>query len=103
MDGEDLRGTPLSDRKKLLKEVLKANELVRSSEYCTGSGPEILEAVKAQGLEGVIAKRPDSVYESRRSPDWVKWKVVDTASLVICGFTPGEGSRSGENLFGALV
>jgi bifunctional non-homologous end joining protein LigD len=33
----------------------------------------------------------------------VKWKVVDTASLVICGFTPGEGSRSGENLFGALV
>jgi bifunctional non-homologous end joining protein LigD len=102
-DGADLRRTPLIERKKLLKEVLTPNERVRYSEYFTGSGPEILEAVKAQGLEGVVAKRPGSVYESRRSSDWVKWKVVDTASLVICGFTPGEGSRSGENLFGALV
>jgi len=103
LDGSDLRRTPLIERKRLLKEVLKPNELVRYSEYFAGSGAEILEAVEAQGLEGVVAKRPDSVYESRRSPDWVKWKVVDTASLVICGFTPGEGSRSGEDLFGALV
>jgi len=103
LDGSDLRQTPLIERKKLLKDVLTPNELVRYSEYFTGSGPQILEAVKAQGLEGMVAKRPDSPYESRRSPDWVKWKVVDTASLVICGFTPGEGSRSGENLFGALV
>jgi bifunctional non-homologous end joining protein LigD len=103
LDGDDLRRTPLIERKELLKKVLKPNELVRYSEYFTGNGAEILEAVKAQGLEGVIAKRPESVYESRRSPDWVKWKVVDTASLVICGFTPGEGSRSGENLFGALA
>jgi bifunctional non-homologous end joining protein LigD len=103
LDGSDLRRMPLIERKKRLKEVLTPNEVVRYSEYFTGTGPEILEAVKAQGLEGVVAKRPGSPYESRRSPDWVKWKVVDTASLVICGFTPGEGSRSGENLFGALV
>jgi bifunctional non-homologous end joining protein LigD len=103
LDGEDLRQRPLIERKKLLKDVLKPNELVRYSEHFTGNGAEILEAVRQQGLEGVVAKRPDSVYESRRSSSWVKWKDNDTASLVICGFTPGEGSRSGENLFGALV
>jgi bifunctional non-homologous end joining protein LigD len=98
LDGADLRRSPLIERKKLLKDVLRPNELVRYSEHFTGNGAEILEAVRRQGLEGVVAKRPGSVYESRRSSNWVKWKVVDTASLVICGFTEGERDR-----FGALV
>jgi bifunctional non-homologous end joining protein LigD len=98
LDGADLRRKPLIERKKLLQEILKPNELVRYSEHFSGNGAEILEAVKLQGLEGLVAKRPGSVYESRRSPNWVKWKVVGTASLVICGFTEGERDR-----FGALV
>ncbi len=49
-------------------------------------------------MEGVVGKRAQSRYESRRSADWVKWKVVDSADFVICGYT--EGDRHG---LGALV
>ena len=98
LDGRDLRATPLLERKKLLKEVLEQNDLVRYSEHFVSNGPELLEAAKQQGLEGIVGKRTQSRYESRRSSEWVKWKVVDTADFVICGYT--EGERHG---LGALV
>ncbi|MGD1098036.1 MAG: DNA ligase D, partial [Bryobacteraceae bacterium] len=98
LDGYDLRGVPLVERKKLLNEVLKPGDLVRYSGDFGGNGEEFLEAVKAQGLEGVVGKRAQSLYESRRTSDWVKWKVVTSQEFVLCGFTKGE-----RDLFGALV
>lgn len=102
-DGHDLRGVPLIERKKLLKEVLQADDHIRYSDHFTGNGPGILEAVKQQGLEGIVAKRAQSLYESRRSSDWVKWKVEETGEFVICGFTEGERAPKGEASFGALI
>lgn len=98
MDGRDLRGEPLIERKKLLKDILKPDDVIRYSEHFDTNAGELLAAVKQQGLEGIIGKRAQSRYESRRSSDWVKWKVVDSADFVICGYT--EGERHG---LGALV
>ncbi|HLW76314.1 MAG TPA: non-homologous end-joining DNA ligase, partial [Bryobacteraceae bacterium] len=98
LDGRDLRGTPLIERKRMLEEILKPNERVHFSNHFVGAGPEMLAAAKQQGLEGIVGKRANSFYESRRTADWVKWKVTESASFVLCGFTKGE-----RDYFGALV
>ena len=98
LDGFDLRGVPLTERKRLLKEVLVTSDLIRYSEHFEGHGAELLEAAKQQGIEGVIGKRASSFYESRRGADWVKFKVTESDSFVLCGFIKGE-----RELFGALV
>lgn len=98
LDGQDLRGVPLVERKALLHKILKPNDLVRYSDHFAGAGEELLKAAKAQGLEGIVGKRASSLYESRRTSDWVKWKIVASSEFVLCGFTKGE-----RDLFGALV
>ncbi len=98
LNGRDLRGVPLEDRKRLLKEILAPDEVVRYSEHFVGNGAELFEAARAQGLEGIVGKRRKSFYTSRRSSDWVKWKITESGEFVICGFTKGE-----RDLFGALV
>jgi bifunctional non-homologous end joining protein LigD len=98
LDGYDLRGAPLVERKRLLKEILQPGDVIRYSDHFAGDGPTLLEAAKAQGLEGIVGKRARSLYESRRTSDWVKWKNVTTAEFVLCGFTEGE-----RDLFGALI
>jgi len=98
LDGYDLRGLPLVERKRLLKEVVQPDGLIRFSEHFVGNGPGLLEAIRQQGLEGIVGKRAQSRYESRRTSDWCKWKITDSAEFVLCGFTKG-----GRDLFGALV
>ena len=98
LDGRDLRGEPLIERKRLLKKILQPNEVIRYSEHFPGTGAELLEAAKAQGLEGIIAKRAASFYESRRTPDWIKYKLVSTDEFVLCGMIKGEREP-----FGALA
>ena len=61
-----------------------------------GGGAAVLEATRAQGLEGVVAKRRTSPYlPGRRSDDWRKLKHVCRTSAVVAGWKPGEGGRSG--------
>ena len=98
LDGFDLRGVPLIERKRWLKEVLKPGDRVSYSEHFAGNGEALLAAAKAQGLEGIVGKRARSYYESRRTSDWVKYKITSSDSFVICGFTKGEREH-----FGALV
>jgi len=98
LDGYDLRGVSLLERKKLLKEVLKPSDVIRYSEHFVGNGKALLEAAKQQGIEGIVGKRAASFYESRRGSDWLKYKVLNSDSFVLCGFTKGE-----RDLFGALV
>lgn len=97
-DGHDLRGVPIEERKRLLKEALTPSDTIRYSEHFEGGGAELLAAVKQQGIEGVIGKRRGSFYQSRRGTDWVKYKVQSSDSFVLCGFTKGERDH-----FGALV
>jgi bifunctional non-homologous end joining protein LigD len=98
LDGRDLRGEPLAERKRRLKEILQPNDAIRYSDDFAGSGADLLEAAKAQGLEGIIAKRASSFYESRRTSDWVKYKLVSTDEFVLCGMIKGEREP-----FGALA
>jgi bifunctional non-homologous end joining protein LigD len=100
LNGFDLRGVSLADRKALLETILTPGPSVRISEAFAGAGREMLEAAQETGLEGILAKRAGSCYESRRSSDWLKIKVVNEQEFVIGGFTEPQGERSH---FGALV
>ena len=98
LGGYDLRHVALVERRALLEAALgqaKASELVRfSSEF--GTDPEGLVAAACKiGLEGVIGKRRDSHYVSRRSPEWIKLKCGQRQEFVIAGYTDPKGSRTG--------
>ncbi|WP_137175897.1 DNA ligase D [Massilia sp. HP4] len=101
-DGHDLRELPLVDRRGLLEQLLakkKSNKVRFSAEF--GSKPdELVVAACKIGLEGVIGKRRDSRYVSRRSPEWIKLKCGLRQEFVIGGFTDPKGSRTG---IGALL
>jgi bifunctional non-homologous end joining protein LigD len=82
------------------RELLDALELAAGPwalpAYFPGAGAAALAASRAQGLEGVVAKRVDSPYEpGRRSPLWVKVKPVRTQEVVVGGWQPGAGRRAG--------
>jgi len=98
LDGYDLRGATLEARKEILKKIVRTSALVRLSEHFPNDEGQFLEAAKEQGLEGLIAKCLTSTYQPRRSPDWVKLKLVSQQEFVIVGFTSGE-----RDYFGSLV
>ena len=90
--GKDLRKLPLVERRDLLEEqALKGmRDPVRLSAVFTASASKLIAAAKKTGLEGVIAKRADSRYESgERSGAWVKVKTNKGQELVIGGYKPG--------------
>ena len=72
--------------------------MLRYSEHFPGAGDAMLQAARETGVEGLMAKRANSRYESRRSSEWIKIKIVERQEFVICGFTAGERDH-----FGALV
>ncbi|MEB0280688.1 DNA ligase D [Mucilaginibacter sp. 10B2] len=92
--GFDLTSFPLSQRREILDAVLpKGNDLIRPSQTFEVGGIEFFEAAKRMGLEGIIAKRADSVYTSdARSRDWLKIKAKRRQEVVIAGFTRNEGT-----------
>ena len=102
LEGKDLRKEPLSGRRKLLANLLKkAPENVRLSDELRGSKDEVLQVAQQFGLEGLVAKKPDSLYESgRRSGAWVKFKLTKSQEFVIGGYTLPEGGRK---YFGSLL
>ncbi|HZU27938.1 MAG TPA: DNA ligase D [Bryobacteraceae bacterium] len=89
-DGYDLRGAQLSERRRALEALIEPSERIRLSEQFSGAGPDILEAARQNGLEGIVSKRLDSPYEGRRSTCWVKTKATQRQEFVICGFTHGD-------------
>lgn len=107
LDGYDLRGCSIEDRKALLKQILQPDDTIRYSEHFEADGAHLLEAVRQQGIEGIVAKQRGSFYESRRSSYWLKFKVQLSDTFLIAGFTKGErppfgalilGSRDGKKL-----
>jgi bifunctional non-homologous end joining protein LigD len=90
LDGYDLRGAPLDERKRLLAEIVTPSERVHVSDTFTVDGKAMLDAARANGLEGIVAKARASKYEGRRSRDWLKIKINTTDDFVIGGFTHGE-------------
>lgn len=102
LDGEWLLDRPYRERRARLEELVEPGSSWRVGPSQEGDGQLLLDAVEAQSLEGVIAKRLDSTYEpGRRSSAWLKIKVRNTQEFVVGGWLPGEGARSGT--FGALL
>lgn len=101
LDGEDLRRSPLDRRKARLSRLLKKPDgVVRLSDYFNEHGRALFEAARKAGLEGIVAKRRGSLYEERRSHDWLKIKLRRQIECVIGGYTDPEGSRTH---FGSIV
>jgi bifunctional non-homologous end joining protein LigD len=102
VDGTWLLDQPFRNRRRLLEQVVEPGPSWRVSPSQEGGGELLLDAVRAQGLEGVIAKRLDSTYEpGRRSAQWRKIKVRNVQEFVVGGWMPGERARAAT--FGALL
>jgi len=89
LNGEDRMSKPLMERRAPLAEVLASSGLLLSQEL-HGSAADVVRSVKELGLEGVIAKKCDSLYvPGERSSDWVKLKLESQQEFVIGGYRPG--------------
>lgn len=97
LDGRDVRNLPLRERRALLA-TLPLRAPLQPIDVLDEARP--WERACREGWEGVIAKRLQAVYESRRSPHWLKMKCEASQELVIGGFTEPQGTRVG---LGALL
>jgi len=100
LDGYDWRRMPLEERKRKLQSVLVAGDVVRYSDHYEEQGKALFEIARQKKLEGILAKRLGSLYEERRSREWLKIKIRHRIECVIGGFTEPEGSRTH---FGSVV
>ncbi|WP_313069721.1 ATP-dependent DNA ligase [Lacrimispora sp.] len=84
---KDVTDLPLIERKKYLQEVVIENNLISVSRYVENNGIMLFNLVKEKGLEGIVAKRKDSLYwQGKKSKDWIKCKVMSTDDCIICGY-----------------
>lgn len=100
VDGLDLTGCKLLERKQQLEQRLKPAKKARFSDHIIGEGEALYREVAKVPLEGIVAKRLVSTYVQKRSRDWLKIKTVQESEVVIGGYTQPRASRS---YFGALV
>ncbi len=101
-DGVSLVDLPLTERKRILKDSVKEGKHVLLSDFVEEKGEAYYRVALEKGLEGVMAKRKDSVYESGvRSSSWLKIKKLRSCDCVVFGYTKGSGARS--ETFGALL
>ena len=100
VDGYDLRRVKLEERKQLLETLVENSPVVHFSDHYPEKGLALFEAAKQRGLEGIVAKKRKSLYEEKRSREWLKIKITQRQECVIGGYTDPEGSRQ---YFGSLV
>jgi bifunctional non-homologous end joining protein LigD len=102
LDGKSLLGVSLEQRKQVLAKICEGvGDPIRYSGEISGDVKSLLAEVKRRGLEGLIGKQRNSVYEpGRRSGTWIKLKCVNEQEFVIGGYTPPAGSRKH---FGAIL
>jgi bifunctional non-homologous end joining protein LigD len=96
LDGEDLRGRRLIDRKETLEALMRdAPENLRYSRHVRGNGQESFAAACEAGMEGVVGKKADSAYGGTRNGDWIKLKCGKRREFVIGGYTLSDKRTSG--------
>lgn len=104
LDGEDLTGLALIERKARLEKLVVPRRgkpgVIRYSDHVVGSGRAFFELACQKGLEGIVSKRRDQPYRPGRGPGWQKTKCLLRQELVIGGYTEPERSRVG---IGALL
>ncbi|MBT1700206.1 DNA ligase D [Fulvivirgaceae bacterium PWU4] len=101
LDGYDLMKVPLAERKETLKQILPQHDMLRLSESFAINGTEFFQMANRMDLEGMLAKKADSVYTpDARSKNWLKIKTEKHQEAVIGGYTRNENTSK---LFSALL
>ena len=101
LDGVDLTRRSTEERREVLTSTIISSPRIQIPASFE-DGAALLEAARAQGLEGVVAKRIERPYQpGKRSPDWRKVKVRNTQEFVVGGWLGGGGTRAGT--IGSLV
>jgi bifunctional non-homologous end joining protein LigD len=103
LDGLDLTGATLLDRKSLLERLLgsaPAGSPLRCSEHSDENGATMLKHACRMGLEGIVSKRKDLPYRSGRGEHWLKIKCVHAQEFAIAGYVP---STAGAEMVGSIV
>jgi bifunctional non-homologous end joining protein LigD len=103
LEGKSLLSVPLQARKNVLEKMCASarDPQIRYSGTIDGDPEQLLSEVRRRGLEGIIGKLRNSVYEpGRRSGVWIKLKCVNEQEFVIGGYTPPQGARK---YFGAIL
>jgi bifunctional non-homologous end joining protein LigD len=94
LDGFDLRGARLAERKRLLSELLAdTSERILYAEHLEGNGPEIQERACAVGLEGIVSKQQNAPYRSGRVESWIKVKCGKRDAFPIVAFVEKLGAK----------
>jgi len=101
LNGNSTYELPLIERKELLKKLLPKNPVIKYSDHIIAKGKDFFEAAKKNDLEGIMAKKAESLYHpGARTGNWLKIKYHKSQEVIIAGFTQPTGSRK---YFGALV
>ncbi len=103
LEGYILTRTPLRERKLVLAQLLasaKPKGPLRYSDHVEGNGVQFFKQACAYGVEGIVSKLADSLYESTRNRNWLKAKCIKRQEFVIAGYTP---SKKGFPGFGSLI
>jgi bifunctional non-homologous end joining protein LigD len=100
--GQDLRDVPLIERKQVLAGVVPAGGggAIRFADHVRGNGAKVFDQAKKLALEGIVSKRADAPYRSKRAPTWLKIKCAARQELVVVGWTDPQGARTE---FGSLL
>ncbi|KEQ53729.1 DNA ligase D [Sphingobium chlorophenolicum] len=99
LDGEDLTGLPLTERKARLRRIIPTRGTrLHYSDHIEGSGEKLLHSFCDAGLEGVISKQATGRYIGSRSGGWLKTKCIKRQEFVVVGWTPSDKSRAFRSL-----
>ncbi len=94
LDGYNLMNLPLTERKEILQSIAPDSGSIRISESFNAGARDFFEVAKKLNLEGIIAKKADSIYiTDKRTKEWLKIKTGKRQEVVIGGFTNNEGSN----------
>jgi bifunctional non-homologous end joining protein LigD len=101
LDGISLVNLPLVERQQILKQIMPESNIIRFSDSIEDYGIDFYNIAKENNLEGIIAKRKDSVYQPGfRTKSWLKIKIEQRHEAVICGFTKNKGT---DRVFSSLL
>ena len=102
LNGHSMLELPLIERKSLIPEVLEDTTIAEYCDHIEGMGTAFYDKAIEAGMEGVIAKKSDSVYSpGYRSESWLKIKANESMETLICGYTESKGSIFGSLILGA--
>jgi bifunctional non-homologous end joining protein LigD len=94
LDNQVTMPLPFKKRREMLEELMLSGQNWRTSPAIEGEGKSMYETALAHTMEGIVAKKLDSLYEpGRRSPNWLKIKIVQSQELVVGGWCPEKGDN----------